>query len=632
MERINPDISLDYKNDDSPVEENAASRISRLEEKIDCLEAELRYTKECLRKSTAECKTSREELQLVNEELSASNEDLQNINKEYRSAYEELLKLNAQYQDKIQELDVLNNDIYNFYNNANIGTVFLDSNLCIRRFSSSITKEINIKEQDIGRSIKDISHNLVNDELYKSAADAMNSLIRSDKEVRSKNGGWYLLKCAPCLTQENSCKGVIILLLDITRQKRAEIGYAKIGEMYEKLVEYSPYAIFIIQNGKFHFSNLAGLKLLNVKRENELVLIPFGYFFNVDEEKLIDNGDSSIQNQMESIVPMEDKIILADGNELLVEISAIPILADGKPAKLLFVRDISYRMEQERLKEENEKSKKLLGESILSETLKTEFFSNLSHELRTPLNVVLSTLQLLDVYTKDNDIHTIEAKLKKYVRIMKQNCYRQLRLVNNMIDITKLDAGYLELNLQNCNIVSIIENITQSVSEYIRNKCIELIFSTGIRECIVACDPDKIERVILNLLSNSIKFTGQGGIMTVSMYCKEDNIVISIKDTGIGIPSDKLNIVFDRFRQVDKSLTRKQEGSGIGLSIVKSLVELHGGKVSVMSEYGKGTEFIIELPIVVLDEDSCICKVREDESQERIERIHIEFSDIYSLA
>jgi len=544
---------------------------------------------------------------------------------------EKLRSVNAQYHESILELTVYNNDMNNFFDNANIGTVFLDTNLCIKRFTPCIAKELNLKEQDTGKPLKDISHNLVNDELYELAADVAKSMIPSDKEVRSRSGCWYLQKCAPCIAPDNTCKGVIILLLDITRRKREELCHAKIGEMYEKLVEFSPFAIYIIQNGKFHFSNSAGLKLLNISRENELVLVPFRYFFNVDEEKLIPLEGGGFPDQGKTMVPIEDKIVLADGNELLVEISAIPIFVDGKPAKLLFVRDISFRIEEERLREENEKSKKLLNETILSETLKTEFFSNLSHELRTPLNVILSTLQLLELYTRDSDIHTIESKLKRYVKIMKQNCYRQLRLVNNMIDITKLDAGFFELNLQNCDIVRLVENITLSVSEYIKNKSIDLIFDTDLKGFIVACDPDKVERVILNLLSNSIKFTKEGGSMTISMYITEGSIAISIKDTGIGIPEDKIGIVFDRFRQVDKSLTRKQEGSGIGLSIVKSLVELHGGEVSVKSEYGKGTEFIVRFPIRVLDTDDCACRVIEDASQKRIERIHIEFSDIYSL-
>ena len=119
--------------------------------------------------------------------------------------------------------------------------------------------------------------------------------------------------------------------------------------------------------------------------------------------------------------------------------------------------------------------------------------------------------------------------------------------------------------------------------------------------------------------------------MTVNMYDKGENIIISIKDTGIGIPNEKLGIIFDRFRQVDRSLKRNQEGSGIGLSIVKSLVELHRGKISVLSEYGKGTEFIIVLPVIVLTKENGKCGIFEDESQDKIQNIHIEFSYIYSL-
>jgi signal transduction histidine kinase len=237
----------------------------------------------------------------------------------------------------------------------------------------------------------------------------------------------------------------------------------------------------------------------------------------------------------------------------------------------------------------------------------------------------------LDTYENSSDVIDKEKKVKKYSNIMKQNCYRQLRLVNNILDITKLDAGFLQLTLQKCNIVSIVEGVTMSVAEYIKSKSIELIFDTDIEDCIMSCDPEKIERVILNLLANSIKFTKPGGDISVNMYDKGENIIISIKDTGMGIPMEKLDIIFDRFRQVDRSLTRKQEGSGIGLSIVKSLVELHGGRISVLSEYGKGTEFIIVFPVSVISKENDICKKSEDDYQERIERIHIEFSDIYSL-
>jgi signal transduction histidine kinase len=577
----------------------------------------LQYTKECLQSAI--------------EEQIVYNEELQSTNEEYQSVNQELLKINEQYQNKNQELADLYNDMTNFSNSTDIGTIFLDVNLCIRKFTPSITKEINLKAQDIGRPMNHLCHNFINDELNIGSMEVMNSHRSSEKEIKSKNGSWYLLKCAPYRTFDNLIKGVVISLVNITQRKHAEIEMFRSKERYEQLVEYSPYAIYIIQSGKFSFSNSAGLKLLNIKDLNELKFIPYRYYFNIDEEELIDNGVNRDQIQGKIMGPKEDRVILPNGNELLVEISAMPLLFDGKTAKLLLVRDTSYLIKEKYLKEENEKNKKLLDETILAETLRTEFFSNLSHELKTPLNVILCALQLLGTFTSSSDVKDKESKFKKYTNIMKQNCYRQLRLVNNMIDITKLDAGYFELNLQNCNIVNVVESVTMSVSEYIKNKSIELIFDTDVEECFISCDPEKIERVILNLLSNSIKFTKQGGNMTVNIYDKGENIIISIKDTGIGIPNDKLDIIFDRFTQVDKSLTRNQEGSGIGLSIVKSLVELHGGNISVLSEYGKGTEFIIVLPVIVMHEETDICRVIEAEAQERIDRIHIEFSDIYSL-
>jgi len=618
MKNIISSISLNYKNDN--VDENEYIGKSDLEKKLNeriiQLEKELQYAKECLQ-------TSNEEHLVYNEELLSTNEEIQSVN-------DELLKINIQYRYKNQELDDLYNDMTNYLNSGDIGTIFLDENLCIRKFTPSITKEINLKAQDIGRPMHHISNNLINDDLNRGAREVLNSHISSEKEIQSKNGSWYLLKCAPYCTFENSIKGVVLSLVDITRSKHAEIEMFRSKEKYEQLVENSPYSIYIIQNGMFYFSNSAGLKLLRVKDLNELMFIDYGYYFNIDEEELIDNRVNSIQMQGKTIIPKEDRVILPDGTVLLVEISAMQLHFDGRAAKLLLVRDTSFRIKERLLEEENEKNKKLLDETILSETLKTEFFSNLSHELRTPLNVILSALQLLDTF-KGSDVNDKESKFKKYSNIMKQNCYRQLRLVNNMIDITKLDAGFFELNLQSCNIVNVVESVTLSVSEYIRTKSIELIFDTDIEECIISCDPEKIERVILNLLSNSIKFTKPGGSMTVNMYDKGENIIISIKDTGIGIPNDKLDIIFDRFRQVDRSLARNQEGSGIGLSIVKSLVELHGGKISVLSEYGKGTEFIIALPVIVMPKENSKCEVFEAESQERIEKIHIEFSDIYSL-
>lgn len=260
----------------------------------------------------------------------------------------------------------------------------------------------------------------------------------------------------------------------------------------------------------------------------------------------------------------------------------------------------------------------------------TEFFANISHELRTPLNIIFSSLQLIDRCSVGNSNSVNSCICKKYTKGMQQNCYRLLRLVNNLIDITKIDTGYLELNMDRCNIVSLVEDITLSVAEYIESKNISLIFDTNIEEKIIYCDRDKIERIVLNLLSNATKFTNSGGFILVTLQDKGSNTIISIKDTGIGIEKSKLEIIFERFKQVNKSFTRDHEGSGIGLSLVKHLVEMHKGSIKVISKYGKGSEFIIELPDNLNFEDNCnkIEKLYTNEHS-KVESINIEFSDIY---
>jgi len=277
--------------------------------------------------------------------------------------------------------------------------------------------------------------------------------------------------------------------------------------------------------------------------------------------------------------------------------------------------------------EENEKTLKHIREV---DVLKTEFFSNISHELRTPLNVLLGALQLMELHLGQSEDSSEIEKLKRYSGMMKQNCFRLLRLVNNLIDITKIDAGYSKLQLENYDIVRIVEDITMSVTEYIHNKNIVLVFNANIEEKIMAVDCDKIERIILNLLSNAVKFTKAGGHIFVNIGATQDKIIISVKDDGVGIPQNKLNEIFERFIQVDDLMTRKREGSGIGLSLVKSMVEMHGGRIYVESEDGKGSEFFIELPIYIVPEVEDLVYDNYHMQTSNIERICIEFSDIYA--
>ncbi|MBF8984257.1 PAS domain S-box protein [Lutibacter sp. B2] len=339
--------------------------------------------------------------------------------------------------------------------------------------------------------------------------------------------------------------------------------------------------------------------------------IIFSHDYNATIEKL-----NIIQQGKAQSIEQEKRYIKKNG-EISWVYSSISVVSneDETPLYLLcYCKDITERKNAE----ENER---LLKEVKEYDELKNEFFANVSHELRTPLNVILGTLQLLNSSFYNNIP-------KKYTKIMRQNCNRLLRLINNLIDITKIDTGFFEIKLQNVNMVSLIEDITLSVADYIENKGITLLFDTDVEEKIIACDPDKMERIILNLLSNSIKFTDTGGSISVTIYTEEKNIRISVADTGIGIPKEQHEKIFERFKQVTKTLARNHEGSGIGLSLVKSLVELHNGKIYLESEYNVGSNFIIELPVQTLPTEEK--NLYNQPEVGCIERIHIEFSDIYS--
>ncbi len=262
--------------------------------------------------------------------------------------------------------------------------------------------------------------------------------------------------------------------------------------------------------------------------------------------------------------------------------------------------------------------------------IQEEIFANISHELKTPLNVVFCTNQLMELYLKNGIIiDDCGGKITKNIGIIKQNCYRFTKIINNVVDLSKMESGFFKLNLSNENIVEVIEEIVQSVSAYVGQRRLNIVFDTEMEEKIIACDPDKIERIMLNLISNAIKFTNPGGSIYVNVLEKATMVEISVRDTGIGMDKKNLDNIFNRFHQVDKSLSRNSEGSGIGLSLVKSIVQLHGGRIWADSEPGLGSTFSFELPIRQVQNKEKAKKINSING--KVEMINIEFADIYSV-
>ena len=272
------------------------------------------------------------------------------------------------------------------------------------------------------------------------------------------------------------------------------------------------------------------------------------------------------------------------------------------------------------------KDKKNLKHAVEIESLKSEFFANLSHEFKTPLNIILSTVQLVMNYIEVNNEYPNYNMFNKCLSNIKQNSYRILKIANNLIDMSKIDGNFYSINMGNYNIVEVVENIVQSLAEYMKDNKRNIIFDTIEEEIITACDPDQIERIILNVLSNAMKFTSHGGNIYVDMEVNDrcNKVIIKISNDGEKINFEDRLRIFERFTQSESLLTRRTEGTGIGLTLVKSLVKLHNGEVYVNTEFEEGTQFCIELPIRKIKKFKNN-NVREKSIVSKVEKFNIEF-------
>lgn len=342
------------------------------------------------------------------------------------------------------------------------------------------------------------------------------------------------------------------------------------------------------------------------------------YTFNYDAMKKhgINKWDiprgSEIYNDPIDILKDYKEVVIATIILLISLIIVIIVLV------LYMIKRLHYEKELLKAKELAENTNKA----------QSNFISNISHELRTPIAVIMSSNQLLELNINKEKSNYLESNIQK-TNIIKQNCNRLIRLTNNIIDIAKIDSGFMDLKTKNIDIVFLIESIVNSVVPYAVTKNIDIVFDTNEEEVIMSIDPDKIERIILNLMSNAIKFSQENTNIYVTVEKSQDTLMCSVKDTGIGMEQKHLDNIFERFTQIDDIMVRKNEGSGIGLSLVKSFINLHGGEIKVKSSVGEGSEFRVYLPIK-LDENSELEITYEVSDMDAVVlKTSVEFSDIY---
>ncbi|MGE3511059.1 MAG: ATP-binding protein, partial [Vicinamibacterales bacterium] len=231
---------------------------------------------------------------------------------------------------------------------------------------------------------------------------------------------------------------------------------------------------------------------------------------------------------------------------------------------------------------------RLYREAQDANRLKDEFLATLSHELRTPLNAILGWARILRS-------RPLDEKADRAVQVIERNAEAQARLIEDVLDVSRIITGKLTLEVEPVHLPAVVMAALDSIRPGAHAKGIRLLEALE-PSAMVSGDRHRLQQVIWNLLSNAVKFTNSGGTVTVSLRDVGDTVEIAVSDTGVGIRREVLPFVFDRFRQADPSTTRSQGGLGLGLAIVRHLVELHGGSVRVRSVVGQGTTFVVDLP------------------------------------
>lgn len=303
----------------------------------------------------------------------------------------------------------------------------------------------------------------------------------------------------------------------------------------------------------------------------------------------------------------------------------IPIHEDGK---MKYVAEMTEEITERYLTEMliEEQSHIVLEENDeLERTLSNQekFFSFISHEFKTPLTVTMSAVQAIELICK-NELSDIA---KKYIKKIYQSSLQQVRLVNNLLDITRADAGYLKVNKKNMDIVRMTKLIIKSILVYANEKNVNIECNPSSKEIYLGIDDEKYERILLNLLSNAIKFSPIKGNIYVNIEENDGLVSITVKDEGPGIPEDKQKVIFERFGQVNNSLTRESEGTGIGLYIVKLLVNALRGEINLESKVGQGSAFKVILPIEIVEEEDLLKGNLMDDGLVRT--VNVEFSNVY---
>lgn len=563
------------------------------------LEEELMESRENLQITIEEVETSNEELQATNEELLASNEELQSTNEELQSVNEELHTVNAEHSFKIDELNSLNTDIDNLFKSIEIGTVFLDSELRIRKFTPEIKYHFNLLEKDIDRPIEIFSTYLSNLNIKEDSLKVLQTGKHLEKEIQNNEGVWFLQRIMPFIDSYGLIKGVVISFVDISKTKKAELQYRNIFNLTALPLWEEDYTIVVEELNKLKNKNITNI--VDYLNENPKFVkkciskIKVGYL-NPAAKKLLSVSNSKDvntlhfrdDNSLKSFI--EEFVIIYNGGGVYVSSERI-IKTINNQSKNVFIhinfpknkKDYSCIIvsavditELQSAKNDLEKANNELQ----------QFAYVATHDLRAPL---ANLIGLTDIFEDEN----LDKENKFIFEKIKESTSRLNETLEDLIKLITLKKDELQKPVK-INLVKEIDFVKESLQDLIINSNAKINLDLKVPEIIYV--KSILKSVLQNLLTNSIKYRSHDRdlIINISSMVAKNWILIKFKDNGRGINlvkhGDDIFKLYKRFAE-----NGDIEGKGIGLYLIKEQLDRMGHEISVKSELNKGCEFIIKI-------------------------------------
>ncbi|MVM36189.1 PAS domain S-box protein [Spirosoma sp. HMF4905] len=549
--------------------------VHQLEEELIRVKAQLKLANEQHELQAEELKAANEELQAINEELRSSAEELETSKEELQSINEELTTINQELKIKVEELLLASNNLQNLINATDIATLFLDRSLRVNLFTPATRTIFNLIATDVGRPLSDITGRLDYTQWQADAESVLATLQPIEREVGTTDGRMFMGRMIPYRTADDRINGLVLTFVDITQRKKSE----EANYFLASIVESSQDSIITTNfRGLITSWNQAAEALYGYPAQ-EVIGQPLTLLSLPQDLAHILNNTEKIK-QAQQVETYETVQITKAGQILNLEVALSPVKdAFGQVIGVSTVaRDITRRKATEEILRESDRRK-------------DEFLAMLAHELRNPLAPIRHALQLLTLNAEQNE------PMRSVLDLMSRQADHLVRLVDDLLDVSRINQGKIVLQPALLDMGTLVAQAVDSVQSLYESLSRELSVSLPTEPLHIIGDATRLTQVITNLLTNGARYTLEGGQVWVDLDLVNNQVRLRVRDNGIGLAADQQERIFELFAQVDNSLARSKGGLGLGLTLVKRLVELHGGRVEVRSEgLGKGSEFLVYLP------------------------------------